>query len=145
MFALEPEAAAIYCQKEFALIERAHNVKNNSCHYLIVDCGGGTVDIAAHKLTRHENGSLKIEELVHVHGGPLGGFAVNDQFEKMFVNICKFSDDDKMELKKTHTPDWTTLMDEFEKSKTINDEKVDITINVPGKIIEFIEQRRSKK
>ena len=144
MFALEPEAAAIYCQKEFALIERAHNVKNDSCHYLIVDCGGGTVDIAAHKLTRHENGDLKIEELVHVHGGPLGGFAVNDQFEKMFVNICKISDNDKMELKKMHTRHWTILMDEFEKSKTI-DEKVDITINVPGKIIEFIEQRTSKK
>ena len=145
MFALEPEAAAIYCQKEFALIDRAHNIKNDSCHYLIVDCGGGTVDIAAHKLTQHEKGSIQIEELVHVHGGALGGFSVNDQFEKMFLGMCKLSDDDKMELKKMHTQNWTTLMKGFEESKTYTDEKVDITINVPENIIKFIEQRSKNK
>ena len=144
MFALEAEAAAIHCQKEILSIETAHNIKNVSCHYLIVDCGGGTVNIAAHKLTLHENKSIKIEELAHVHGGALGGFAVNDQFEKMFHSICKFSDDDIMELKKLHPHEWIKLMESFEKSKTHDDEDVQITIDVPQKIIQFIEQRHKK-
>jgi len=75
---LEPEAAAIHCEKEFSLIPQAAGAGSEKSYYLIADCGGGTVDIAVHKLTRYPSGEIKIKELACVHGGPLGGFAVND-------------------------------------------------------------------
>jgi len=46
---LEPEAAAMFCQKQILDIEQNDSNEVTS-HYLVVGCGGGTVDIAAHKL-----------------------------------------------------------------------------------------------
>jgi len=49
MFALEPEAAAIYClyvaDKELGIVE-------NESTMMIIDCGGGTVDLTVHKIIR---------------------------------------------------------------------------------------------
>ena len=78
-----------------------------------------------------------------MHGGALGGFAVNDKFEEMFLKICELSHDDKMELKKAHPREWTKLMGQFEFSKK-NDDQSDRTINIPKKIKQFIEQRSKK-
>lgn len=78
-----------------------------------------------------------------MHGGALGGFAVNDKFEEMFLKICKFSHDDKMELKKVHPREWTKLMGQFELSK-IDDDQSERTINIPQKIKQFIEKKSKK-
>jgi Hsp70 protein len=49
MFALEPEAAAIYClyvaDKELGIVE-------NESTMMIIDCGGGTVDLTVHEIIR---------------------------------------------------------------------------------------------
>ena len=141
IFALEPEAAAIYCQKRFSLIPD-QEPERSKC-YLIADCGGGTVDIATYQLTCYENGHTKIEELTQVHGGDLGGFAVNDQFEEMFIKMSKLSDDEITEMKQTFPAKWTKLMNDFETCKASN-EKVERTVSVPKEICRHIEQKHKE-
>ena len=144
IFALEPEAAAIYCQKRLSLIPYLEQgVKKKKRYYLIADCGGGKVDIATHKLTCYDNGSTKIKELTRVHGGDLGGFAVNDKFEEMFVKMSELSDDEVTEMKQRFPDKWTKLINEFEKCKASN-EKVERTIAVPKEIRKHVEQKREE-
>ena len=38
--------------------------------YMVVDCGGGTVDITVHQMTNHKSGHLK--EIHKATGGPYG-------------------------------------------------------------------------
>ncbi|CAB5380866.1 unnamed protein product [Rhizophagus irregularis] len=45
-FTTEPEAAAIYCMKN---LER-QNLAQPGTNFMIVDCGGGTVDLTTRKL-----------------------------------------------------------------------------------------------
>lgn len=45
ILALEPEAVALYCR----LDSRELTFKQGS-KYMVVDCGGGTVDIAVHEI-----------------------------------------------------------------------------------------------
>ena len=140
IFALEPEAAAIHCEKQFSLIPQAPGAGPVKRYYLIADCGGGTVDIAGHKLTKFPNGEIKIKELVCVHGGPLGGFAVNDKFEEAFLEMCQLSKEDADDMKLKHSSEWTTFINNFEKSKTSSNDKSDRTISIPKKICTYIEE-----
>lgn len=45
ILALEPEAAALYCRHDKKELQFKKGTK-----YMVVDCGGGTVDIAVHKI-----------------------------------------------------------------------------------------------
>ena len=86
VLAYEPEAAALFTQYDFLHSEESFI---QFC-YLVVDCGGGTVDIAAHKITK-QHGNIVIDDIAPPHGGNCGGFAVNHQFEKLMINILNAS------------------------------------------------------
>jgi len=87
--------------------------------YLIVDCGGGTVDIAAHRLSKDDKNNMYIEELTPPQGGADGGFSVNHAFEEMLYKLFKMIDTDQMEeIKTTYAREWTKLVyKEFEGTK----------------------------
>ncbi|XP_048778127.2 heat shock 70 kDa protein 12B-like [Ostrea edulis] len=88
--ALEPEAASIYCQ--YMYLEQKYDkerditfqkqVKEKS-KYMVVDLGGGTVDITVHK--QADDGTL--EELFPATGEPLGGTSVDDKFADFLETI----------------------------------------------------------
>ncbi|KPM02627.1 hypothetical protein QR98_0010430 [Sarcoptes scabiei] len=88
--ALEPEMASIFCRK--FLETKRPNAKlklidddidgANEC-YLIVDFGGGTVDITAHQ---YQQGGY-IKEIHKCTGGPFGSNEINRQFENMIETI----------------------------------------------------------
>lgn len=117
--ALEPEAASIYCRK----------LKMSDCggrtfgggptipsfkagdKYLIMDLGGGTIDITAHEVL--EDGHLK--EIVEPTGGHWGGLRVNEAFTRLLQRLC--GQDVLAELQQHHPTDWQELVDEFEKKK----------------------------
>lgn len=46
--------------------------------YMVVDCGGGTVDITVHEMSK-EGGKLK--ELFKATGGPFGSTTVDEAFK----------------------------------------------------------------
>ncbi|CAB5380856.1 unnamed protein product [Rhizophagus irregularis] len=45
-FTTEPEAAAIYCMSNL----EGHDLTQAGTNFMIVDCGGGTVDLTTRKL-----------------------------------------------------------------------------------------------
>ena len=53
--------------------------------YMVVDCGGGTVDITVHEITSTE-GQLK--ELFKATGGPYGSVSKNNHSEEYSTNYC---------------------------------------------------------
>ena len=86
--ALEPESAAIHCRR--AAKEAGKNAEfRKAKNYLVVDIGGGTVDIATHALVGEH-----IEELAPSAGNFWGGTTVNEAFQDFledFVDDPDFS------------------------------------------------------
>ena len=106
---------------------------------MIVDCGGGTVDIAVHRWDRNTvNDTLFVDEIHKVHGGPCGSFAVNKNFEMFLKQLLQISDS---EILTSFEPQWHKLVyDQFEKSKcSFNPTDDTITVVIPEKICKYIE------
>lgn len=82
--ALEPESAAIHCRRAAKDAEKCDEFVRAK-KYLVVDIGGGTVDIATHALVGEH-----IEELAPPAGNFWGGTTVNEQFQDF---LEKFVDD----------------------------------------------------
>ena len=140
VFAYEPEAAALFTQYDFLQSDAQF------C-YLVVDCGGGTVDIAAHKIIK-QDGNIVINDIAPPHGGNCGGFAVNDQFEKLLITILNISSEKFKQLKIKCAIQWNKLMNEnFEGSKITldpDDKYSAISLQVPSKIYDEIEKITGK-
>ena len=140
VLAYEPEAAALFTQYDFLQ-------SDTQICYLVVDCGGGTVDIAAHRITK-QDGHIVINDIAPPHGGNCGGFAVNDQFEKLLIEILNISPEKFKQLKINCAVQWNTLMNEkFEHSKITldpDDEFSAITLQVPTKIYDEIKKITGK-
>jgi len=75
---LEPEAAAIAALATVAPAVRARVVPGMKL--LIMDCGGGTIDITSSIVRRFEGTDLALDELQAPGGGPWGGTAVDREF-----------------------------------------------------------------
>nr|XP_039251226.1 heat shock 70 kDa protein 12A-like [Styela clava] len=95
VIALEPEAASIYCRKlrntqlqttspdDLTIQESL----KSGCQYMVVDCGGGTVDVTVHMIV----GSKTLQEVRAASGGAMGSVAVDAEFERLLRDI--FGDD----------------------------------------------------
>ena len=147
IFALEPEAAAIFCEKEILAVKKGYMEKE--ADYLIVDCGGGTVDIAAHRLSKDDDNNIYIEELAPPQGGASGGFSVNRLFEEMLWKLFTITDQEQMdEIKMTYAREWTKLVSkEFEDAKHSfepNKSSKEFSIIMPEKLYQAIEKIAQK-
>ncbi|KAJ6228203.1 alpha kinase/elongation factor 2 kinase [Anaeramoeba flamelloides] len=80
LFALEPEAAAIHNYYGLQISERFTEPK---C--LIVDAGGGTVDITALKISKDLEMENQLEVLIAPKGGDFGANYVDREFQKFLV------------------------------------------------------------
>ena len=58
------------------------NFIENQRRYMVVDCGGGTVDITVHEIS-NEAGQLK--ELFKATGGPFGSITVDEAFKVVLI------------------------------------------------------------
>ena len=114
--------------------------------YLIVDCGGGTIDIVAHQMTKNKNGEISIEELAPPHGSSSGGFEINNELEKLICELCNLSIQDMDEIKTKYSKEWNRIIDTFELAKTCVDpnEALVANITLPKKICKYIEQKSGK-
>ena len=92
--ALEPEAAAIYCQTMGVKdVQESCRVLGSltSKRYVVIDIGGGTVDITAH---RHDQ-QKGIEVITEPIGNDCGGMKVNYEFAKLMQKIFQDESSDK--------------------------------------------------
>lgn len=67
LLSLEPEGASIQCREDSEPQVRAQMVKDSVI--MVLDCGGGTVDITIHKLTCEPEERFLCEELLPSSGG----------------------------------------------------------------------------
>ncbi|ESN95006.1 hypothetical protein HELRODRAFT_102816 [Helobdella robusta] len=88
------------------------NQLHGSTRYMVVDCGGGTVDITVHEM--EENGGC-LRELHRATGGPYGSIGIDHEFEKLLCNI--FSPEFMNSFKLKRPTGWVDLMTSFEARK----------------------------
>lgn len=83
LIALEPEAASLYCkhvaiqkQKESEDAKATLSAFEPGARYMVVDAGGGTIDIIVHEVARDG----RLEEIHAANGGDWGGKSVDKAF-----------------------------------------------------------------
>lgn len=115
LIALEPEAASYCCRnlpvERFTGNEgRGLNMSPES-QYMIIDAGGGTVDIVVHELDH--DGTIMERNLAS--GGPFGGGFINKQFEILLQDI--FGQEFTSKFKQKFPNYWLEVMLGFEEQK----------------------------
>lgn len=107
--------------------------------YVVVDCGGGTVDLTVHQI-RLPEGHLK--ELYKASGGPYGSLGIDFEFEKL---LCKIFGQDFIDQFKIKRPAaWVDLMIAFESRKraAAPDRTNPLNINLPFSFIDYYKKFR---
>ncbi|XP_018431069.1 PREDICTED: heat shock 70 kDa protein 12A-like [Nanorana parkeri] len=107
--------------------------------YVVVDCGGGTVDLTVHQI-RLPEGHLK--ELYKASGGPYGSLGVDLEFEKL---LCKIFGEDFIDQFKVKRPAaWVDLMIAFESRKraAAPDRTNPLNITLPFSFIDYYKKFR---
>lgn len=113
IIALEPEAASLWCKQlpQQGFIAEASDKKkfedSPGIQYIVVDCGGGTIDITVHEI--QENHYLK--ELHKASGGGWGGNRVDENFSAFLREI--FDDGVWDEYVKSHPTELQHMMYNF--------------------------------
>ena len=113
MIALEPECAALYVRRQR---DEHLNPALLATKYAVVDCGGGTVDIAYHSIERQDGDTIIVKELAPPSGGPYGGRLIDREFEKLLDKVFGASFSSK--LRELEPCSWMKLMRDLERRKT---------------------------
>eukprot|EP00771_Trimastix_marina_P002380 gnl/Trimastix_PCT/3512.p1 GENE.gnl/Trimastix_PCT/3512~~gnl/Trimastix_PCT/3512.p1 ORF type:complete len:600 (+),score=70.04 gnl/Trimastix_PCT/3512:266-1801(+) len=106
LLALEPEAAALYCRRETLRLAGDFPVGTRYC---VLDCGGGTVDIAVHEAL--EGGEAR--EIHRPSGGDWGAKTIETRFLQFLEEL--FGREHLNRVRVQHTSDLLDVLDEFEK------------------------------
>ncbi|GFR33493.1 heat shock 70 kDa protein 12A [Trichonephila clavata] len=137
----EREAGSTISDKDFSSCVLPVQVIDGSftagTRYMVVDCGGGTVDITVHELL-DKQGTLK--ELQKASGGPYGAIGVDMEFEKLLCDI--FGEDFIQQFKSKRPTGYVDLMIAFEaRKRNANPYKTNpLNISLPYSFIEFYEK-----
>lgn len=83
LLCLEPEGASIQCREDSEEQLKSQMGKGNVV--MVLDCGGGTVDITVHKLTCNPDEKFLCEELLPSSGGCEWGSKYVDMYFEQFV------------------------------------------------------------
>ncbi|KAI5740813.1 hypothetical protein M8J76_007491 [Diaphorina citri] len=156
LIALEPEAAAIFCrslrlsqmftranESSILVDEPIFKDRDEGCCYMVVDCGGGTVDITVHQLSR-KHGSLR--ELHKASGGACGSIGIDGEFIKLVSNIFGANLVNKFKLEKPSAFIELLLNFESKKRSASNDRKQSsYGIFPPFSFIEFYKNNTGKE
>ncbi|XP_052778673.1 heat shock 70 kDa protein 12A-like [Mya arenaria] len=112
--ALEPEAASLFC-RHLSVEKSGDQLSLASLQagkqYLVLDAGGGTIDITVHEVTA----SGGVKELYKASGGAWGGTKVDDSFEEFIA--CLTDKSVVQKFKKDHMDDYIELLGRFEVKK----------------------------
>lgn len=83
MLCLEPEGASIQCREDAEEMLKNQMTKNTVV--LVLDCGGGTVDITVHKMTSEPSEAFLCEEVLPSSGGCEWGSKYVDKYFEEFL------------------------------------------------------------
>jgi molecular chaperone DnaK (HSP70) len=121
MLAIEPEAAAVYCA-----FEGGNNLSQDErdridlglvgSRFMVVDCGGGTVDISAYRVVTTQGERHGLSEVGLPNGGKLGSEYINEAFRGEFLPR-RFGARAMARIEAQHGPALLTLEQEWERIK----------------------------
>jgi molecular chaperone DnaK (HSP70) len=84
LLCLEPEGASIQCREDAE--DSLKTLMTKGTVVLVLDCGGGTVDITVHKLTSDPHENFLCEEILPSSGGCEWGSKYVDKYFEEFLN-----------------------------------------------------------
>ncbi|XP_019623427.1 PREDICTED: heat shock 70 kDa protein 12A-like [Branchiostoma belcheri] len=141
LIALEPEAASLFCRqlnvskfREDTDKPQLLQMDPENC-YMVVDCGGGTVDVTVHKV--RDDGSMR--ELHRPTGGPWGGTKVDSNFSNLLEQI--FGKDLMNEYRRKFPRENVQLMADFEMKKR---SAADASVQLNYCLVKFLESTLSQ-
>ena len=117
LLCLEPEAACMACEMQQrpegngAADGLGGCVLKNDDKFMVLDCGGGTVDITMHQVERRQ--PLRVVEICQPSGGPWGSTKVDEEFERFVEKLI--GEDNWRRFKPSSA--WLDLMKDWEESK----------------------------
>jgi len=132
ILALEPEAACIASEKDVMHLQAGHR-------FMILDCGGGTVDITMHQAASVS--PLKLDEIETPSGGPWGSTKVDASFSAFVSDLMDWRK--PTEFKRT--PHFVEMMEAWETLKLGYDpaEDNDRSLSM-SEILEFVDDMKMK-
>ncbi len=119
----EPEAAAIYCALTPGTLlgptrpEGRLDVETAGSRFMVVDCGGGTVDITSYQIRTDGLETNRLAEVGIPDGGPLGSAYINQHFVER-VLADRFGIEQLKALTVSHAREIALLEDRWEEQKT---------------------------
>lgn len=150
-FALEPEAAAIYC-KEIAVSvandqDRQKELRSfdKGAQFMVMDLGGGTIDITIHEVQK--DGSLR--ELCAPSGGPWGGTVVDENIFQLLKQVFRedvietFENECKTEMLDLQRD--VELKKRMFKPSVTKQKKENVQLAVPSVLFKTFEDERKEK
>ncbi|XP_060558389.1 heat shock 70 kDa protein 12A-like [Ruditapes philippinarum] len=143
--ALEPEAASMFC-KLLPVDCLKHNNSTSTeafkpgTSYIVLDLGGGTVDVTVH----HLEYDGKLSEIARASGGAWGGTQVDEAYLRFLQNV--FGNEVFQAFRENNTADFLEMLREFEtKKRTINKKKEgNIVIRFAASLSETYKEKCSK-
>ncbi|XP_052781386.1 heat shock 70 kDa protein 12A-like [Mya arenaria] len=145
ILALEPEAAAIYCRHipaKKAGEDGSLSTFETGSKFLVVDAGGGTVDIAVQEVA--ENGSMK--NIYKASGGDWGGTKVDEAYVKFLENMLGTDSIDA--FKRCYMEDYIYMIRDFEMKKRDVDPLTSdkpVVFRVSAMLPKLVKKSRGKK
>ena len=136
LFAFEPESAAFFCNRQKALVE------NNSV-FMILDCGGGTVDITTYRLLNNKFQSI---QGVFNTGGAYGSTFVNDEIRNSLTQkisseaMVKFHDEYPLEF---YVTNWQ--LERLKCDITNDNQNKCMTFDIPRVLEEILQKEFTDK
>ncbi|MFD3940499.1 Hsp70 family protein [Streptomyces sp. NPDC058611] len=118
----EPEAAAVHCTLTRGTLlgterpEGRLHVDQDGSRFLVVDCGGGTVDVTSYQIRPAGLGVDRLAEIAIANGGPFGSAYINQHFVDRILTD-RFGRDRIKALKASHPREIAVLEDCWEKEK----------------------------
>ena len=142
--ALEPEAAALYSQE--TVVEQIKGQPSAAAishptEYMVIDAGGGTIDITAHV---EVDGAIVVQNIPI--GNAWGGIQVNEGFSELLQEVVSDPGFEKFIASGDYTKNQATLnkivYNEFEKQKVFfgQGKTEEIAIELPINFVKFYEK-----
>ena len=127
-FVKEPEAAAVYCRGPKAQTQQHGTV-------MILDCGGGTIDLTAYEVT---GGGLK--ELASAKGKPFGAMQLDLNFRAYVENLLGAGT--TKEFESNQPGDFNAFLKNWENIKCIRNPSAEEVVSFGGLVSEISREQK---
>ena len=112
--------------------------------YIVLDIGGGTIDVAVHGIERHESGNEFVHEIEGCIGSAYGATVIDRHFEAFLCDLDVPGYPKVFSEMRRNPQVWNTMLGYFERNKVRYDGKRDLQIELPPPMFVHYKERTEK-